>query len=360
MVVYLTRKIIHVDMDAFYASVEQRDNPELRDRPIAVGYDGKRGVIATANYEARQYGVHSAVSSSIAKRLCPNLVLLSPRFDVYRSISRQVHAIFADYTDLIEPIALDEAYLDVSQNKRNISSAWTIAQVIRDRILKETGLTASAGVSYNKFLAKMASGLRKPDGQYLILPEHGEQFIEKLAITKFHGIGPVTAKKMQNLGIHTGANLKEWTIDTLQSQFGKQGLWYYQIAHGEDNRPVEPHRERKSISAETTFLDDATELGLVEEGLIKMVDEVWSWNEKTKIYGRTITVKIKWADFEQSTRSHTEQAQINSKAEFRDIALQLIRSVFPLKKGIRLVGVSMSNFTPSIPLQITQTRLDLK
>lgn len=347
-------------MDAFYASVEQRDNPELRDNPIAVGYDGNRGVIATASYEARRYGVHSALPTSTAKRLCPQLVLITPRFEVYRSVSKQIHAIFADYTDLVESVALDEAYLDVTQNKRNIPSAWTTAQVIRDRILKEMGLSASAGVSYNKFLAKVASALKKPNGQYLILPEHGKQFIEKLPIANFHGIGPVTAKKMQSLGIHTGADLKEWTVDNLKSQFGKQGLWYYQIAHGEDHRPVEPHRERKSVSAETTFHDDITELGLIEEGIIKMVNEVWTWNEKTSMYGRTITIKIKWADFEQSTRSHTEPERITTKTEFRDIALRLVKSVFPLKKGIRLVGVGMSNFTNPITSQINQTRLNFK
>ena len=331
-------------MDAFYASVEQRDNLELKGKPIAVGYDGKRGVVATASYEARRFGVHSALPIITAKRLCPNLIIVQPRFDAYRAVSQKIRTIFELHTDLIEPVALDEAYLDVTKSKRHIPSAWTSAQVIRDAILKETGLTSSAGVSYNKFLAKAASDLRKPDGQYLITPKMGRAFIEALPIAMFHGIGPATTEKMHALGIQTGKDLKEWSVEALQDKFGKVGIWYYHIARGEDNRPVEPHRERKSTSAETTFPDDVTNKDQIEESILSLAKEVWAWAEKTKMYGRTVTVKIKWADFEQSTRSRTEKTQITDNEVFRRMAIELVDSVFPIPKGIRLVGVGMSNF----------------
>lgn len=338
------RKIIHVDMDAFFASVEERDNPELRGKPVAVGYDGKRGVVATANYEARKYGVHSAMATSTAKRLCPQLIFIPSRIDVYRAISNQIREVFYEFTDLVEPASLDEAYLDVTVNKKNMRSAWTVAQNIRDKIFAQTGLTASAGVSYNKFLAKSASDLNKPNGQYLISPAEGDAFIAHLPIAKFHGIGPATTEKMKSLGIHTGADLRAWTLSDLQSNFGKLGGWYYRIARGEDDRPVEPHRIRKSVSSETTFVNDTTDLEYVLESLDTLANEVWLWAETAEKYGRTVTVKIKWSDFEQSTRSRTEKTPIDDKQLFRQISAELLRSVFPFPQGIRLIGVGVSNF----------------
>jgi DNA polymerase-4 len=240
------RKIIHVDMDAFYASVEQRDDPSLRGRPVAVGHGAARGVVAAASYEARAFGVHSAMPSTIAARKCPELVFVPPRFDVYRAVSRQIHTIFAEYTNLIEPLSLDEAYLDVTANWRHLPTAAATAAEIRARIKEETGLNASAGISYCKFLAKLASDQRKPNGQFVIPPAHGPAFIEELPIKKFHGVGPRTAEKMNTLGIFTGADLKTQSLGFLQATFGKSGAWYYAIARDEDERPVQPNRPRKS------------------------------------------------------------------------------------------------------------------
>lgn len=344
MVGQKVRKIIHVDMDAFYASVEQLDNLALKDRPVAVGYDGKRGVVATASYEARKYGIHSAMPISSARRLCPGLIVVTPRFDVYRSVSNQIRAIFAEYTNLIEPVALDEAYLDVTENIQHISSAWTIAQRIRDKIFTKTGLTASAGVSYNKFLAKTASDVSKPNGQYLITPSMSEAFISNLPIAKFHGIGPVTADKMLQLGIKNGADLRKWTSDALQKRFGKLGQWYFMVAHGEDDRLVTPDRERKSYSAETTFLDDVSDRDQVESSVRLLANEVWGWIDRDKTFGRTVTIKIRWADFDQSTRSRTEKAPLTNHEEFQSVALALIDSIFPIERKVRLVGVAVSNF----------------
>jgi DNA polymerase-4 len=349
-----TRKIIHVDMDAFYASVEQRDHPEFANQPVAVGYADKRGVVATASYEARKYGVHSALPSVTAKKLCPQLIFLAPRFDVYRSVSAQVREIFAEHTDLIEPVSLDEAYLDVSESKKHIPSAWTSAQVIRDEIFKRTGLTASAGVSYSKFLAKIASDVNKPNGQFLITPDQGSEFIDKLPIADFHGIGPVTANKMHELGITNGADLKKWSLDDLIAKFGKLGNWYYQISRGQDDRPVESHRERKSSSAETTFPEDVIDANQLEATIASLADEIWAWSKKANMHGRTVTVKIKWADFEQSTRSRTASTQITNQDEFQEYAIELLRSVFPLDKGIRLLGVGVSNFN------VVSSRIDLQ
>jgi DNA polymerase-4 len=343
------RKIIHVDMDAFYASVEQRDNPALKGKPVAVGYPARRGVVAAASYEARRFGVHSAMPSITAKRLCPDLIFVTPRFDVYRAVSNQIHLIFADYTGLIEPLALDEAYLDVTRNRQEIATAWATAKAIRARILKETGLTASAGISYNKFLAKLASGQRKPNGQYAITPEMGETFIESLPVDKFHGVGPVTAKKMHALGIQTGADLKNRSLADLKRNFGKAGSWYYDIARGRDEREVNPNRERKSISSETTFAADLTDPATIETGVISMADEVWEWLEKADARARTVSIKIKWADFRQSTRSRSLPKPLASQRQLHQIVLDLIRSVFPPQNGIRLVGVTLSNFRASAP-----------
>ena len=332
-------------MDAFYASVEQRDDPALKGKPVAVGYAGKRGVVAAASYEARKFGVHSAMPSSVAIRQCPDLIFVPLRFDVYRSVSKQIHAIFAQYTDLIEPLALDEAYLDVTINKKGIPTAWKTARAIRAEILETTGLTASAGVSYNKFLAKVASGIRKPNGQFGIMPEEGEAFIEKLPVAKFHGIGPVTAKKMYELGINTGAELKGCSLEELQQRFGKAGSWYYSIARGVDNRPVNPNRERKSVSSENTFAEDLTDEAKIEEEVMAIADGVWQWVERTGKHGRTVTVKIKWADFQQSTRSRSVKNPITHAEQFLRVALELMRTVYPLPKGIRLIGVTLSGFS---------------
>lgn len=344
MIASSARKIIHVDMDAFYASVEQRDDPALKGRPVAVGYAAKRGVVAAASYEARVFGVRSAMASTTAMRKCPELVFVPPRFDVYKAVSRQIHAIFADYTPLIEPLSLDEAYLDVTANLRGLPSASATAEEIRARILAETGLTASAGVSYNKFLAKLASDQRKPNGQFVVPPGRGEAFVETLPVGRFHGVGPVTEGKMKRLGIHTGADLRARTVQELQQHFRKSGPWYYAIARGEDDRPVNPNRERKSSGSETTFDDDLTDPNAIEAGVLAMADDVWAWCEATGAKARTVTVKIKWADFQQSTRSRSLPSAVDSREGLHATSLALVRSVYPLPKGIRLVGVTLSNF----------------
>src|SRR6266478_5463206 len=299
------RKIIHVDMDAFYASVEQRDDAKLRGRPVAVGYGAKRGVVAAASYEARAFGVRSAMPSTTALRQCADLVFVAPRFGVYRGVSQQIRAIFDDYTTLVEPLSLDEAYLDVSENRRGLPTASATATEIRARILEETRLTASAGVSYNKFLAKLASGYRKPNGQFVITPDMGPAFIAALPVAKFHGVGPVTAAKMRRLGIETGADLRAKPLSFLRQHFGKSATWYLSIANGEDDRPVVADRPRKSSGSETTFERDLTASAEIEAGVEAMADDVWAWCEKAKAFGRTVTVKVKFADFRQVTRSRS-------------------------------------------------------
>ncbi len=338
------RKIIHIDMDAFYASVEQRDEPALKGKPVAVGYPAKRGVVAAASYEARGFGVHSAMPSTVAIRKCAKLVLVPPRFDVYREASKQIHAVFKNYTRLVEPLSLDEAYLDVTDNLKSISTAWETAKEIRARIHEETRLTASAGISCNKFLAKLASDYRKPHGQFAIMPDQGEAFVATLPVAKFHGVGPKTTSKMRALGIETGADLRRQTLDFLQDRFGKSGSWYYNIARGWDERPVQPDRERKSLGSETTFPEDRTDPVQILAGVIKMADDVWAWCEKANSRGRTVTVKIKWADFQISTRSRSMETTIQTREKLHQIAVDLIRSVFPPRKGVRLVGVTLSNF----------------
>src|SRR3984957_3438856 len=267
-------------MDAFYASVEQRDDPSLRGRPVAVGHGAARGVVAAASYEARAFGVHSAMPSTIAARKCPELGFVPPRFDVYRAVSRQIHTIFAEYTNLIEPLSLDEAYLDVTANWRHLPTAAATAAEIRACIREETGLNASAGISYCKFLAKLASDQRKPNGQFVIPPAHGAAFIEALPIKRFHGVGPRTAQKMNALGIFTGSDLKQQSLSLLQAQFGKSGTWYYAIARGQDERPVQPNRPRKSSGSETTFREDLMAPADIEAGVKAMADDVWAWGEK--------------------------------------------------------------------------------
>src|ERR1700733_2359657 len=346
------RKIIHIDMDAFYASVEQRDNPELRDKPIAVGYAARRGVVAAASYEARKFGVRSAMPSITAQRRCPALVFVAPRFDVYRAVSLQIREIFADYTPLVEPLSLDEAYLDVTDNLWRLPTAVATAAEIRQRILETIGLTASAGISHNKFLAKLASDYRKPNGQFVIPPNKGAEFVGDLAVGKFHGIGPVTAAKMSRLGIRTGADLRSKSLEFLTTHFGKSGPWYYAISRGEDDRPVRPDRERKSSGSETTFAEDLTEASAIEREVIAQADEVWAWCLKANAFGRTVTVKIKYADFQQATRSRSLPTPIASRSVLHEVSIGLIRSVLPAQKGIRLVGVSVSNFKRSDSAQL--------
>src|SRR5271156_5282458 len=317
------RKIIHVDMDAFYASVEQRDDPALQGRPVAVGHGAKGGGVAAASLEAGAFGVRSAMPSTTAMRRCAELVFVLPRFDVYRAISRQIHAIFSEYTALIEPLSLDGAYLDVTENRRGLPTASATAKEIRARILQETGLTASAGVSYNKFLAKLASGQRKPNGQFVITPEMGADFITSLPITKFHGVGPVTAARMQRLGIQTGADLRTKPLSFLQQHFGKSAAWYLGIANGEDDRPVVADRQRKSSGSETTFERDLTASAEIEAGVEAMVDDVWAWCEKANAFGRTVTVKVKFADFRQLTRRRSFSTAIAGQDVLRQASIDL-------------------------------------
>lgn len=337
------RKIIHVDMDAFYASVEQRDAPELRGKPVAVGWAAARGVVASASYEARAFGVRSAMPSISAQRRCPELVFVRPRFDVYRAVSAQIRGIFAEYTDLIEPLSLDEAYLDVTENKHGVGIATEVAQMIRDRIEAVTGLTASAGISYNKFLAKMASGLNKPNGQAVITPARGPDFVARLPVKKFHGVGPATATKMEGLGIVTGADLRERSLEFLIEHFGKSGRWYHQIAQGIDERPVEPHRPRKSVGAEDTFADDIFDFEPAGREIVSLVEKVWRYCEARAISGRTVTLKVKYADFQQITRSKTLAVAFASAAELEATATALLEALFPVEKGIRLLGVTLSS-----------------
>ncbi len=342
----MTRKIIHVDMDAFFASVEQRDHPELRGLPVAVGGSSARGVVAAASYEARKFGVRSAMPSVTARRRCPELIFVKSRFEVYREVSRQIRAIFLDYTEHVEPLSLDEAYLDVTENRRGLDSATATAAEIRARILAETGLTASAGISYNKFLAKLASDQNKPDGQCVIPPGRGEAFVAALPVARFHGVGPRTAEKMNRLGIFTGADLKTRDLSFLQARFGKAGEWYYRIARGQDDRQVRADRIRKSSGSETTLFEDAATPAAVEEPLLRMADDVWEWSERTRTSGRRIMVKAKYRDFRIVTRSRTLAEPVASRAQLHEQALALIASLYPLELPVRLVGVTLGSLTP--------------
>jgi DNA polymerase-4 len=351
------RKIIHVDMDAFYASVEQRDNPELRGKPVAVGGAAARGVVAAASYEARAFGVRSAMPSVTAARKCPDLVFVKPRFEVYRAVSQQIREIFADYTPLIEPLSLDEAYLDVTDNLKSMPIATEIAEEIRARIKAATGLNASAGISYNKFLAKMASDLNKPNGQAVITPKNGPAFVESLAVSKFHGVGPATAEKMHRLGIVTGADLKAKSLEFLAAHFGKSGPYFYGIARGVDNRQVKPDRERKSVGAEDTFAEDLVALDIAQREIMPLVGKVWAYCDKHRISAKTVTVKIKFSDFQQITRSRTMSQALSGPAEMALVARQLIETAFPFRKPVRLLGVTLSNLSQMMPQ--TEKQLDL-
>jgi DNA polymerase-4 len=336
------RKIIHIDMDAFYASVEQRDNPELRGKPVAVGGSAERGVVAAASYEARKFGVRSAMPSVTAKRQCPDLIFVRPRFEVYKAISRQIRDIFAEHTPIIEPLSLDEAYLDVTENLQGIPLARDIALRIREKIKAETGLNASAGISYNKFLAKLASDHRKPNGQFVIAPEMGPAFVETLPVGKFHGIGPATAAKMNSLGLFTGLDIRNQTLEFMNANFGKSGAYYYWISRGVDERPVRANRIRKSIGAENTFSTDLAEYDALAAELRPLVDKVWRHCEATGNRGRTVTLKIKFADFEIITRSRSVLAAVRGRDDLERLACGLLEAEMPLGKRVRLLGVSLS------------------
>ncbi|WP_346294815.1 DNA polymerase IV [Rhodopseudomonas sp. P1] len=337
------RKIIHVDMDAFYASVEQRDDPGLRGKPVAVGGSRERGVVAAASYEARKSGVRSAMPSVTARRQCPDLIFVKPRFEVYKSISQQIREIFAEHTAIIEPLSLDEAYLDVTENLQNIPLARDIALAVRAKIKEVTGLNASAGISYNKFLAKLASDHRKPNGQYVISPEMGPSFVEGLPVAAFHGIGPATAAKFNALGIRTGQDIRNQTLEFLQGHFGKAGTYYYWISRGVDERPVRANRIRKSVGAENTFASDLKSFEAMAAELQPLIDKVWEHCEKTGDRGRTVTLKIKFSDFEIVSRSKTLATPVTSRAALTTRSVGLLEAAMPLPKPVRLLGISLSS-----------------
>ena len=330
-------------MDAFYASVEQRDFPEYRGKPLAVGGSRDRGVVAAASYEARKFGVYSAMPSKIAYRKCPGIIFVKPRFDVYKSVSKQIREIFFDYTDLVEPLSLDEAYLDVTENKKGLKYARDIAFEIKARVREELNLTASTGVSYNKFLAKIASDYRKPDGYFLIHPVHAIEFIEKLSIEKFHGVGKVTAMKMKNRGILSGADLKKYELQELVRWFGKVGAYYYKIARGIDERAVEPDRERKSISTENTFNTDLITRQEMEAQLDVIADELYRRMKKYSIYGRTVTLKLKYADFTSITRSKSVNHIITKFDDLQGVKAEIFNNLQLETQGVRLLGLGISN-----------------
>jgi DNA polymerase-4 len=339
------RKIIHIDMDAFFASVEQLDNPELRGKPVAVGGSGDRSVVAAASYEARKFGVRSAMPSVTAKRLCPGLIFVRHHFDRYQEISSQVFRIFSEYTDIIEPLSIDEAFLDVTVNKKNIRSATIIAREIKDEIKSRTGLTASAGISINKFLAKIASDIKKPDGLFVIPPDKASEFIEHLPVEKFYGIGKVTSEKMHKLGIHNGRDLKEWDMVSLVRNFGKVGAFYFNIARGIDDRPVEPDLDRKSVGTEVTFEKDlSTRFEIIAE-LYKLEKELMNRLEGSGTSGKTLTLKVKFADFRQITRSRTLKNFIHDFETLHNEVTAIRKSLKLEGEKIRLLGVSVSNLS---------------
>lgn len=333
------RKIIHIDMDAFFASIEQRDNPALRGKPIAVGHAGPRGVVATASYEARKYGVHSALSALRARQRCPHLIFIPARMDVYKAVSRQIRAIFLQYTDLVEPLSIDEAFLDVS----HLPCATQAAQEIKAKIFEATGLTASAGVSVNKMLAKIASDYKKPNGLFVISPRQVEKFVAKLPVEKFFGIGAVTARKMHRMGIYTGADLRQKTEAELVRAFGKAGQAYFGYARGIDERKVEPNRTHRSIGAENTFLEDSSDRTFLLQELRAAAQKAWARAQKIHFLGRTVTLKLKYADFKQITRSQTLPAPVETEeAFFLEGEKLLVKTAFASRK-VRLIGLTLSN-----------------
>jgi len=345
------RKIIHIDMDAFFAAVEQRDNPELRGRPVVVGGDpGGRGVVATCSYEAREFGIHSAMSAARAYRLCPQAIFVRPRFEVYCAVSRQLRQIFLDCTELIEPLSLDEAYLDVTENKLNNSSATRIAQIIRQRIFNETGLTASAGVSYNKFLAKVASDVNKPNGLTLVRPEQAAEFIAALPVRRFHGVGRVTEQKMKRLGILTGADLLEHSFEDLHRQFGSSGQYYYQIARGIDERPVVPNRIRKSIGKESTLVEDLADPAQMLTILGRQAEQIALLLKQGETAAHCLTLKVRYADFQTLTRGRTLAAPFCQATVILGIAEELLAKTDAGQQSVRLLGLSVSQFDQEIPV----------
>jgi DNA polymerase IV len=339
------RKIIHIDMDAFYASVEQRDFPEYRGKPLAVGgKPGARGVVATASYEARKFGVRSAMASSKALQLCPNIIFVYPRFDVYKAVSSQIRSIFERYTDLIEPLSLDEAFLDVSEDKLGIGSAIEIARQIKQSIQDELKLTASAGISSNKFVAKIASDINKPDGLTFIGPSKIEAFVAQLPVDRFFGVGKVTAEKMRKMGIFSGADLKRLSQQELTTHFGKAGQFYYQIVRGIDDREIQPHRELKSLGAEDTFARDLTSVTEMHGELEKIAATVHQRLLKKQVKGRTITLKVKYADFSQVTRNLSTNTPTNNLEQILETAKNLLQKVDLEDRPVRLLGIQISNF----------------
>ena len=337
------RKIIHIDMDAFYASVEQRDAPALRGQPIAVGGGGPRGVVATASYEARTFGVKSAMPGARARRLCPGLIFVKPRFDAYRAASSHIREIFSRYTDIVQPLSLDEAYLDVTVNKPGIASATQVAEEIRHLIRTETGLTASAGVSYNKLIAKLASDQNKPDGVCVVRPSEGAAFIAAMPVRRIHGIGPVTARRMHELGIETGADLRARDLRFLQAHFGSSADYYYRAARGEDDRPVREREGRKSVSVEDTFFDDLTDQAALVTEIDRIAASLWTRIEKAQAWGRTVVLKVKFADFRIITRSRSFTTPVRSPELLAQTARELLLAQLPLRMGARLLGLGVHN-----------------
>lgn len=340
----MQRKIIHIDMDAFYASVEQRDFPEYRGKPVVVGgQPGKRGVVAAASYEARRFGIRSAMPSTQAQQRCPHLIFARPRFEVYKSVSRQIRAIFFEYTDLVEPLSLDEAYLDVTENKKKNPSATLVAQEIRARILAETHLTSSAGVAPNKFVAKVASDVNKPNGICVVRPEQMIAFIGELPIGRFYGIGKATEKKMHAQGIYTGKDLQAWDEIELVRHFGKTGAWYYRIAQGLDDREVSPHRIAKSVGVEETFDRDLITLEEMEKELVALAEELEHRLKRADTAGKTVTLKLRYANFETITRSKTGKTYVRDASDLLHLAKAHLLQVGALGKKVRLLGITVSN-----------------
>ena len=358
----MERKIIHIDMDQFYAAVEQRDNPELRGKPIAVGHDAERGVVSTASYEARPFGVHSALSIQVAKHRCPGLIIVEPHFLKYKEVSAQIHAIFQDYTDLIEPLSLDEAFLDVTDNKRGIALAIDCACEIKQRIRQETGLTASAGVSYCKFLAKIASDWRKPDGLFTIHPDRAQEFIDQLDVQRIWGVGKKTAEHLHRMGVFTGSDLRRLSLQHLTQEFGKMGRVFYDFARGIDNRPVVSEWERKSVSCERTFAKDLNEPSAVTINLYHTVSELVQRITRNQFEGHTLTLKVKFNDFQQITRSTTVNQALRTKEQILPLAKRLMNDVDYRQHPIRLIGLGVSGHhdeQPATPHWV-QLELDFK
>ena len=356
MAIVTHRKILHIDMDAFYASIEQRDHLEYRDQPVVVGgRPEQRGAVAAASYEARRYGIHSAMPSRVAIQRCPHVIFARPRFDVYRAVSEQIRAIFRDYTQLVEPLSLDEAYLDVT----GCDSAIATAKTIKQRIQETTQLTASAGASINKFLAKMASDVNKPDGLYVILPEDAMAFIATLPIEKFHGIGPATARKMKQLGIVTGADLQRWSETDLVANFGKVGRHYFRVANAQDNRQVNPNRIRKSVGAERSFAEDLQSLEAMTKALTAIVDEVEARLLKANTMGHTLTLKIKYANYRQITRSRTLEIPMQRAVDIGPLAQALLEHHLDAHPQVRLLGIAIANLVPAEPVGFEQLSLPM-